>query len=645
MTRHATRLFNLETKEEIAIWGEYTNDFVSACFSPDGEYILTGGNDAVARLWHIESGEQTIVLSGHTQMIQSVAISRHMQYALTGSQDGTARIWDLSSGEQLQLLSGHENPVAHVQFSPDGELVLSAGREVHLWSLSTGELMQTGPESDYFPTSVSFSPDSHYVLEERLGFATIWGIKSHGRNPIVPHSNMELTSAAFSPDGRYLLADSYNENLIYLWEYTHSGDDNRWVEIAKFDQNPRAESLAISSDNQFFVVGESGGIVRLRDIHTGDVVRVFSGLRLGTYHVELAPNGEFIFAQSIDGSDRLWAIDIQDRKSTIDDAVIKGFSRDGRFILASASDGTTQIWDLDAVTLRHTFSNDSKLIVDLDISVDGKKLLIGNTDGTVRLIDVETGQRIHDLSGHEDSITDVQISQDGNLALTGSRDRTARLWDTMTGETIHVFSHIAGAENVEISTDNRYALTSTGQLVFLWDLLSGTNIDTFHHQQRITDVAFSPDGHYVLTGDSYHLFRLWDLWDNGEMVYELSFTGGILNFVFSADGGAIAVSDFLAQENRIFIIETESGNIQRVIEVNDNPIQHMVFSGDGQYVITGSDNVIKHWEVNHHDFLKYACSHMPRDFYADGTWVFWEVRAQHGIFDDQPTCPQFTEDD
>jgi WD40 repeat protein len=64
-------------------------------FSPDGKWIVTGGQDNTARIWDAEKGTELIVLKGHTHMLMDAKFSPDGKRLITASWDKTARIWDL----------------------------------------------------------------------------------------------------------------------------------------------------------------------------------------------------------------------------------------------------------------------------------------------------------------------------------------------------------------------------------------------------------------------------------------------------------------------------------------------------------------------------------------------------------------------
>ncbi|MFL5734407.1 MAG: WD40 repeat domain-containing protein [Chloroflexia bacterium] len=76
----------------------HERNVLSAAFSPDGKYVLTGSADKTARIWDAANGRELRVPKGHEEVINGVAYSHDGKYAATASDDHTARIWDAATG-------------------------------------------------------------------------------------------------------------------------------------------------------------------------------------------------------------------------------------------------------------------------------------------------------------------------------------------------------------------------------------------------------------------------------------------------------------------------------------------------------------------------------------------------------------------
>ncbi len=68
--------------------------------SPDGTWIVTGGNDCKLWLWDAAGVQQPRTLSGHTSRVASCAVSPSGAWLVSASSDGTLKVWNAASGRQ-----------------------------------------------------------------------------------------------------------------------------------------------------------------------------------------------------------------------------------------------------------------------------------------------------------------------------------------------------------------------------------------------------------------------------------------------------------------------------------------------------------------------------------------------------------------
>ncbi|CAG7853315.1 Dynein assembly factor with WDR repeat domains 1 AltName: Full=Outer row dynein assembly protein 16 [Serendipita indica DSM 11827] len=217
------RLWDVQTRQQIAILHGHKAPVTCLAFSPCGTCIVTGSADKSLRLWDGFTGAQTgNTLEGHTGGITCVTFWRNGALIVSGSRDTTLRVWNTATTtcignalrghnqaisclavQQNYLVSGskdstlrlwnyqrdintddmrdHESEVKYIAFSPDGmRVATAAGRSARLWDTTTGELVchLRGPTSEI--TCLTFSPRSEFLAsgsadpvprgERRLGF-------------------------------------------------------------------------------------------------------------------------------------------------------------------------------------------------------------------------------------------------------------------------------------------------------------------------------------------------------------------------------------------------------------------------------------------------------------------------------------------
>ncbi|MEQ2203843.1 Chromatin assembly factor 1 subunit B, partial [Xenoophorus captivus] len=178
-------------------------------FSPNGELLASGGDDAAILLWKLNDSkepEQTAVfqdeedtqlnkeswsvvktLRGHIEDVYDICWTRDGNLMVSGSVDNTAIMWDINKGQKLCILNDHKSYVQGVTWDPQGQYVatLSCDRVMRVYSTHTKKKafcvskMSSGPLADgeakqyrmfhddsmrSFFRRLSFTPDGSFLL-------------------------------------------------------------------------------------------------------------------------------------------------------------------------------------------------------------------------------------------------------------------------------------------------------------------------------------------------------------------------------------------------------------------------------------------------------------------------------------------------
>jgi WD40 repeat protein len=70
--------------------------------SPDGQYLLSGGNDRLVKLWNIADGTLVREFAGHDSHVYSLAFHSSGQFALSGDLRGNVHQWDVAAGKLVR---------------------------------------------------------------------------------------------------------------------------------------------------------------------------------------------------------------------------------------------------------------------------------------------------------------------------------------------------------------------------------------------------------------------------------------------------------------------------------------------------------------------------------------------------------------
>ncbi len=157
------RLWNIKDFEEVRSLDLFSTD---VAFSPDGQYVLTGGSPELLLL-DVDTLSKRKTLKGHELPngdwagSPCFAFSHDGRFILSGGKDGTIRLWAVESGEQLRCLQhSRKHGVLSVAFSPDGRTFLSGGGgKVHVWNREVGRIICSF-DGDW----ATLSPDGVHAL-------------------------------------------------------------------------------------------------------------------------------------------------------------------------------------------------------------------------------------------------------------------------------------------------------------------------------------------------------------------------------------------------------------------------------------------------------------------------------------------------
>lgn len=114
---------------------DYRADVNSLDFSPDGEYLVTGGLDGVFKIWHLPKLNLIKTINAHQSSIKSLRINKQGNCIATASSgepykgDNSIKIWDFHSGNLIHQLSSPLGMEA-VEFTPCGNFLLGGAREI-----------------------------------------------------------------------------------------------------------------------------------------------------------------------------------------------------------------------------------------------------------------------------------------------------------------------------------------------------------------------------------------------------------------------------------------------------------------------------------------------------------------------------------
>ena len=267
-------------------------DVNTLAYSPDGQYIATGGDDGKVKLWNTRSGFCIITFSQHTASVSSVQFASQGQVLFSASLDGTVRAFDLVRYRNFRTFTSP----SPVQFSclavdPSGEVITAGSTdsfEVFLWSVQTGKLLDVLAGHEGPVNSLAFSPTTNILASGSWDKTVrVWDVfsRSHAVEPF--QLNADVLSLAFRPDGQELVVSTLDGQLTFfsteLSKQTNIIEGRKDISGGrKVDDRVAASnnasskaftSVAWSADGSCVLAGGNSKYVALYDTREGVLIR------------------------------------------------------------------------------------------------------------------------------------------------------------------------------------------------------------------------------------------------------------------------------------------------------------------------------------------------------------------------------------
>jgi eukaryotic-like serine/threonine-protein kinase len=462
--------------------------------------------------------------------VLGVAFSPDGELLASAGGDGTIKVWNSRTGELVRdLPAAHSDSVASVTFDPDGLYLASVGADkwVKVWDLATWKEEFRRPCNTVRKfgnaCTVAFSPNGRRLAAGRDGTVMVWDWKKKDQaaTTLDGHEKYAI-SVAFSPDGQRLASASTGRG-VNLW------DAQKWQRLRTFAAHPHPVSaLAFSPDGGGLAEASLGRRVNLWDTTTGELSRslVHDGNVLG---VAYGPDGKRLATASEDKTVRVWdpvtGREMLGLRGHTGSCECVAFSRDGCRLASASTDGTIRVWD--ATPLRGNEGQEAWTFIEHDdeirsvaVSPDGRRIASAGIGTLVKIWDAANDKPSVGFNVHANIVFSLTWHPDGQRIASAGWDgevNSVRVWDSTDKRKGFLLAR--GGENSDVpyyavacSPDGKHLVTGKGNgAVQVWDADTGRELCTLGtHKRELRGVAFSSEGKHLATASGDGKVKLWD---------------------------------------------------------------------------------------------------------------------------------------
>jgi WD40 repeat protein len=545
-------------------------------------------------------------LEGHNGLVYSVNFSPDGQMIVSASLDGTVKLWRVG-GTLVQTFPAHPSGVKSVIFSPNGQMIASAGSNdpsIKLWK-TDGTLKQKFSGHQKGVQTISFSPDGQMIVSGGGdGTLKLWKIDGTLEQTFQGHSNV-VTSVSFSPDGR-MIASASLDKTVKLWSINGSlvgtcpnnSEPSTRLESTNSTENSYRRlvfSVSFSPDGQMIASAENSGTVKIWSLD-GSLIKKCRGHKNSVRSTSFSPDGQMIASASEDGTVKLWnlnAMELQTFQGDSSELYSVSFSPDEQMI-ASADNHAVKMWRISRNTLVKTFQEHTGRVTSVSFSPDGQIIASASEDGTVKLINL-SDTLVQTYPTHSSGVTNVSFSPDGQIIASASEDSTMKLW-RIDGTLLHTMEgHRSGVNSVSFSPDGQMITSASRDYTMKLWRIDGTLLHTMKgHRSGVNSVSFSPDGQMIASASGDNTVKLWRI----DGFLERTFHGhnsSVFCVSFSPDGQLIASASYDCTV-KLWRLD---GSLERTFTRQNESVYSVSFSPDGQMIISASfDGTVKLWRID-----------------------------------------------
>lgn len=302
---------------------------IAAATFTDGRHVLSVSENVVYA-HEAATGRELWRGAEHTDTAVQVAITPDGQTVITSGNEGRIIFRDAASGKVTRTIETARHAVDRIAVSPDGRTLAGIGGDapddaiLRRWEIATGKaypdapLPPKGPK--YIPSAIRYTPDGSGILiasgtesqvpvfdPETKQFRQVFGPVDGGVNAV------DMTR-----DGRMVAAATMGPS-IYFWEAA-TGKQRLMIKDVGYATcvalSPDGRILAVANDGLHSrsdgekVVEHTDGrlIVRLLDTLTGREFHRYSGHTGAVYRLAWSADGTRLLSASKDASALVWDV-------------------------------------------------------------------------------------------------------------------------------------------------------------------------------------------------------------------------------------------------------------------------------------------------------------------------------------------------
>lgn len=219
--------------------------------SPDGQFMVSGGDDGKVKLWNQDTGFCFITFIDHIAPVTGIRVSFTGTVVVSCSLDGTVRAFDLLRYQNFRIFT----PPRYCQFlsiaiDPSEEIICAGSQdpfEIYVWSLRRYKLLDVLEGHEGPVVSLAFSSKGMLLSSSWDNSTRVWNIFNKNKSIEILTDNFQILCVCFRPDGKEFCTVS-SKGQLRFWNI-ENGNEVGFIEATEDICGGRSVNDARSSYN------------------------------------------------------------------------------------------------------------------------------------------------------------------------------------------------------------------------------------------------------------------------------------------------------------------------------------------------------------------------------------------------------------